>query len=614
MANDLLHYYEQELAFLRKSGEEFARTYPKVAGRLELEATKCEDPHVERLLEGFAFLAARVHHRIDADFPEVSEALLSVLFPHYVRPIPSLSVARFHLDPDQGKLTTGLDLPRDTPLYSRPVDGVPCRFRTCYHTTVWPVEVEDASWGTPQDLDPPIRSREAVGAFRVALRCLSDNTFPELEMESLRLHLSGEGGLPTTLYELLLNNCVDILVRDPANPGRAEPVSLGASALEPVGFGDDETLLPPPRRSLALYSLLQDYFTFPEKYLFLDLAGLDALGGAGCRDRAELIFLISRFEQAERRETLANGVDRDTVQLGCAPVVNLFEKSSEPVLLNQRRHEYPVVADARRKRSTGIFSVNDVSAVQPDSEEPLRFSPFFSLNHGRSPDGETIFWQAKRRTAPQKEREGTSVYLSFVDRSGHLRHPERDAVTARLTCFNGDLPSRLPFGNENAGDFELPGGGPVQRVSALVKPTAPVQPPLGKPQLWRLISQLSLNYTSLVDGGGEGLRELLHLHNVQESLAMEKQVQGIHEVHGEPCYSPIESEHGVAFARGHRVEVELDEDQFVGGGVYLFASVLERFLGRFVSLNSFSMLAARTLQRKEVMKEWPPRSGSKALL
>lgn len=614
MADDLLHYYEQELAFLRRAGEDFARKYPKVAGRLELEPTKCEDPHVERLLEGFAFLAARVQHRIDDDFPEVSEALLNVLFPHYVRPIPSLSLVQFHLDPDQGKLTTGLEIPRGTALYSKPVDGVPCRFRSCYDTTVWPVEVKEARWGTPQDLDPPVRSREAVGSLRVELGCLSDNTFPELEMDSLRLHLSGEGGLPTTLYELLLNNCVDILVRDPANPGKTEPVSLGASALEPVGFEEDETLLPPPRQSLALYSLLQDYFAFPEKYLFLDLQGLDALERAGCRERAELVFLISRFEQAERRETLANGVDRDTVRLGCTPVVNLFEKTSEPVLLHQRRHEYPVVADARRKQSTGIFSVNEVSPVQPDTEEALRFRPFFSLDHGRAPDGETIFWQAKRRDGPHEVREGSSVYLSFVDRSGHLRHPERDAVTARITCFNEDLPSRLPFGKDDAGDFELPGGGPVQRVSALVKPTPPVQPPLGKPQLWRLISQLSLNYTSLVDGGGEGLRELLHLHNFQDSLALEKQVQGIRELRAEPCYSHIESEHGVAFARGHRVELELDEDQFVGGGVFLFASVLERFLGRFVSLNSFSMLAARTLQRKELMKEWPPRSGSKALL
>jgi type VI secretion system protein ImpG len=192
-------------------------------------------------------------------------------------------------------------------------------------------------------------------------------------------------------------------------------------------------------------------------------------------------------------------------------------------------------------------------------------------------------------------------------------HPDLDAVTARLTCFNADLPSRLPFGDAR-GDFEMPGGGPIAKISTLVKPTAVVQPPLGKPQLWRLISQLSLNYVSLHDGGAEGLRELLLLHNFAESAAAEQQIDGIRDVRGSPCYARIASEHGITFARGHRVEIDFDEDRFAGSGVYLLASVLERFLGMYVSLNSFCVLVARSLQRKELLREWPPRAGSKALL
>ncbi len=614
MRDDLLHYYEQELAYLRRMGSEFAQKYPKVASRLELEADKCEDPHVERLLEGVAFLAARVHLRIDDDFPEISEALLNVVFPHYVRPIPSLSLVQFHLDPEQGKLTTGLEIPRHTALYSRPVGGVPCRFRTCYDTTLWPIRVQDAEWRAPHQLDPPVRSREAVGALRVELECLPDVTFEDLEMDRLRVHLRAESGLAATLYELLLNNCVSILLRDPdARPGK-EPVVLPPSALEPVGFGEDETLLPPPRRSLGIYAILQEYFTFPDKFFFLDLTGLERLRGAGFGSRAELVFLISRFEREDRTDGLVAGVGPETIRLGCTPVANLFEKSSEPVLLTHRRHEYPVVADVRRREATGIYSVDEVSAVDARSREPVRFRPFFSLNHGRNGDEKAIFWQVKRRRAGWRADQGTGVYLSFVDLDSQMVRPDRDAVTARLTCFNGDLPSRLPFGDSAEGDFEMPGGGPVDRVVALVKPTAPVEPPLGKPLLWRLISQLSLNYTSLVDAGGEGLKELLRLHNFSDSLAVDKQIQGIHHLSSEPCYSRIESEHGLAFARGHRVEVEFDEEHFVGGGVFLFASVLERFLGRYVSLNSFSVLAARTRQRKELLKEWNPRAGSKALL
>ncbi len=614
MRDDLLHYYERELAFLRRTGAEFGRKYPKVASRLELEPTKCEDPHVERLLEGFALLAARVHLKIDDDFPEISEALLGVVFPQYVRPVPSLSLVQLHVDPDQGGLTTGFTLPRGSPLYSRPVQGVPCRFRTCYDTTLWPVQVRDAEWTAPHQLSPPVRDRDAVAALRVELGCLPDVSFGKLGLDRLRFHLSADSGLASTLYELLLNNRLRVLVRDPEQRS-GKVVELPDDALRPVGFDDDETLLPPPRRSLGLYGLLQEYFVFPDKFFFVELSGLERLRKAGFRKRAELVFLISSFERAERRDALANGVNRDTFRLGCTPAVNLFDKASEPVHVTQRRHDYPIVADARRRDTTGIFSVNRVSAVAPGHDEPIAFKPFFALDHGRSENGEeAVFWQVKRRAKGWRPDHGTDVHISFVDRAGELVRPDRDAVTAHLTCFNEDLPTRLPFGNEAEGDFEVPGGGPVSRVVALVKPTPPVQPPLGKPQLWRLISQLSLNYVSLVDAGGEGLRELLRLHNFADSLSAEKQIHGIKRLSAEPCYSRIESDHGLAFARGHRVEVEFDEEEFAGGGAYLFASVLERFLGRFVSLNSFSVLAARTLQRKELMKEWNPRAGSKALL
>lgn len=224
-----------------------------------------------------------------------------------------------------------------------------------------------------------------------------------------------------------------------------------------------------------------------------------------------------------------------------------------------------------------------------------------------------MFWYAKRRPAGWRTDKGAEVYLSFVDLSNRMVHPDLDAVTARLTCFNGDLPSRLPFGDET-GDFELPGGGPVKRIVALVKPTEAVQPPLGKPQLWRLISQLSLNYLSLVDGGADALRELLRLHNFGEATAGDRQIEAISAVRSAPHYARVVGEYGVSFARGRRVEIDFDETQFAGAGLYLFASVLEHFLGLYASLNSFSVLAARSQQRRRPVREWAPRAGWKPLL
>ncbi len=612
MRDDLLFYYERELGFLRRMGAEFAQAYPKIAGRLQLEPTKCEDPHVERLLEGFAFLAARVHLKLDDDFPEISDALLNVLYPHYVRPIPSMTLVEFELDPEQGKVTSGLRIPRGSTLYSRPVAGTPCKFRTCYDTTLWPLTVGAAQWTTPDRLRPALRASDAAAALRLELRCLPDVTFATLDLDVLRFHVSGDSGMVYALHELLGNNCVRIIAREPGGGKNARSIELPASALTPVGFGEDEGMLPLPGRSFVGYRLLQEYFTFPEKFLFFDLEGFGRLRDAGFGDAVELVFLISPYERGDRKALLEAGVNERTFRLGCSPAVNLFEQTSEPILLEQRRQEYLLVPDARRRHSVTIFSVDDVVGTTPTAHDAIPFAPFYSHRHG-SADRSRIFWQSTRRAAGWRDDGGTDVYLSFVDTGARFTNPDADAVTARLTCFNADLPSKLPFGGETS-DFELKEPGPVRRITAMVKPTSVVQPPLGRPQLWRLISQLSLNYLSLVDGGGDQLREILRLHNFAESTAAEQQIGGIVGVSSEPTFARVASEHGLSFARGRRVRVEFDEEQYSGGSAYLLASVLERFLGLYASMNSFTILEAGTRQRRRPMRVWPPRSGWKALL
>jgi len=298
--DDLLAYYERELTFLRQMGAEFAERYPKIAARLLLEPDRCEDPHVERLIEAFAFLAARVHLKLDDDFPEITEALLSVLYPHYIRPIPSMTVVEFHLDPEQGKLSTGLHIPRGSVLYSRPVDGAPCKFRTCYDTTLWPVTVSEAQWTTPDRILPPIKAPDAMAVLRVELSCLPDVSFDKLEMRSLRFYLNGESNLVHALYELLCNHCRQIVARDLTPNTRRAPVVLPPDSLRPVGFSEDEAMLPYPRRSFVGYRLLQEYFTFPEKFFFLELKCLELLTAAGFKEKVEILFLISPFERVDR--------------------------------------------------------------------------------------------------------------------------------------------------------------------------------------------------------------------------------------------------------------------------------------------------------------------------
>ena len=611
MRDELLEYYESELSFLRQMGAEFADKYPKIASRLVLGPNGSEDPHVERLMEAFAFLAARIHLKIDDDFPEITESLLDVLYPHFLRPIPSMSVVEFNVDPEQGKLTTSLRIPRNALLYSRRVDGIPCKFRTCYETLVSPLRVSQARWRSPERLTPPLKAPDATAACSIELTCFPDVQFKALALKSLQFYLHGESNLISTLYELLFNNRMRIVLRNPDDP-RQRMVELPVDSLRAMGFRDDEAILPFPRRSFTGYRVLQEYFAFPEKFAFIELTNLEALGSDAFKNRAEIIFLISPFERVDREQALELGISEKTFKLGCTPIINLFPQTAEPILLERTSFENPIIPDARRRNAMEIFSIDDVVTTSPDRREVTRYEPFYSNHHGRAAKSQT-FWHATRRASTRPDDPGTEMYISLVDAGGAAAKTAAETMTVRCSCTNRDLPSRLPFGNEQ-GDFELEGGSAVKRIITLQKPTDTLRPPLRKGLQWRLISHLSLNYLSIVEEGRGALQEILRLYNFTDSTPLERQISGISKLGSKRHFARVISEHGISFARGIRVDIEFDEEMFAGSGVFLFASVLEYFLGLYASLNSFMQLVARTKQRKEVLREWRPRAGQRILL
>jgi type VI secretion system protein ImpG len=334
---------------------------------------------------------------------------------------------------------------------------------------------------------------------------------------------------------------------------------------------------------------------------------------AGFKDRAEIIFLISRFERTDRQQILEIGVSDKTVRLNCTPIINLFPQTAEPILLSHTTYDYPIVPDVSRQDSLEIFSVDEVVSVDPGSHEPIVFEPFYSYRHKTMREKKQTFWHAMRRPTTRRNSEAIDVHLSLVDLSAKPIRPNVDTVTVRLTCTNGDLPSRLPFGSER-GDLDLEGAAPIKRIVMLRKPTGTIRPPTGRHALWRLISHLSLNYLSLVEDGRDAFQHILRLYNFTDSAYIQKQIEGITHLESARHYARVISEHGISFARGTRVRMDLDEEQFVGGGVYLFASVMERFMALYVSLNSFSQLVVGTTQRREVLQQWPPRAGHKILM
>jgi type VI secretion system protein ImpG len=613
MREELLEYYERELAFMRQMGAQFAQKYPRVASRLLLEPDRCDDPHVERLIEAFALLAARVHLRIDDDFPEITSALLGIVSPHLLRPIPAMTVVECQLDPEQGKQTAGIHIPAGTQLATkRTFDGLPCRFHTSYPVELWPFSVAECEWRHPERLAQPVRVPGAAGAIRMRLECAPDVLFDKLNVRKLAFHLTGETNVVHTLYELLCRNCIAVFVRDPQQRG-GKLIKIAPSELRPVGFEEDEALLPYPKRSFEGYRLLQEYFTFSEKFLFFELNGLEAIAEAGCKDQAEILFYFSRFDRPERQQDLEIGVTSRTLRLGCTPIINLYSHTAEPILVTHTKHEYPVIPDVRHQETTEIFSIDNVLASNTSRRESIELDPLYSYRfEGRKVAGR-VYWHAVRRGNQLGEREPSTMHISLVDLDGTLTTPDAEVLTVRTTCSNFDLPSRLPFGAEE-GDFSAEDYPIVQKIIALRRPTPSFDPPDKKGQLWKLVSQLSLNYLSLAEEGVKALQEILRIHNFTDSSYFENQIGGILAMSSRPHFAIMQSEFGNIPARGTRVELEFDERQFVGGGVYLFANVLDRFLGSYTSMNSFCQLVARTNQRKEMLGEWSPRAGNKPLI
>lgn len=619
MRDELLWYYERELGYLRRLGAEYAQRYPKVAGRLQLEPTKCEDPHVERLLEGFAFLAARIHLKLDDDVSQVAESLLSIVAPQLVRPVPSLSIAEFVADPERATMPEGVTVPRGTLLRTRAVGGQRCTFRTAAPVQLWPLTVADARWMTPDALMPPVRASDAVGALRIELRAFPGIPLSSLSLETLKLHLQGDGALASTLHEVLCRDTTAVLVRaldvEGKRSGESARLELSPRVLTAGGFGADERLLEGGAETLAPYGLLQEYMALPAAFRSVRLAIGDAIRSSGAQSGVEIVILVGAFERGDRRAVLAAGVTRDTIRLGCTPVVNLYEHVAEPIMLTHRRDEYPLVPDAQQRVTTEVYAVTNVVGVPAGGGEATRYEPLYGLRHEMAVGGEVpVFWVARRHPAPERGPRASDISLAFVDRSGRTLQPRHDVVTARTLCFNGDLPSRLPVGDAR-GDFELVGGGPFARINALLRPTPSVHPRLGSALAWRLVSQLSLNHLSISEGP-EALRELLRLYDHGESPDIERQVLGIVNVQSEAVHARVAGLSrggGLALARGRRIDLELDEDNFAGDGAWLFASVLERFFALYASLNSFTQLTVRTRQRRRPLGEWAPRAGCRAL-
>ncbi|HEY0153302.1 MAG TPA: type VI secretion system baseplate subunit TssF [Longimicrobium sp.] len=589
---DLLSYYQAELSDLREAGVEFAREHPGVARRLELERDESPDPHVERLIESFAYLTARIQQQLDDEFPDAAAALLGVLYPHYTAPTPSTTVARFRVLEGQGKLTTGHGIRRGTPLVAHAPDGLLCRFRTCYPVTLWPVTVESAAIESADRVAAP---RGTQSILRIRMRGWGESP---PRPDSLCFYLGHELRSGAALYELLFAQATGVYVRS-GETGALIP--LPADSLRPVGFRRDEAMLYAPEHAHPAYRLLQEYFVNPHKFLFAEFTNLKAFVPPG--PEWELIVPLRRPAPEWLR------VSRDSFQLGCTPIINLFDRLTEPIRVDQRRSEYRLVPDVRRTTTTEVHTILKVSASSDPKNEAATYQPLYSFSHGNPA---RAYWNARRVPTPSRSVAGTDVLLSFVDLDFNPAFPSERTVWAHTLCTNRNLAEQLPPGQF----LEIEESAPLHGIDVLHTPTLQRDPPMAGATLWRLVSQLSLNHLSLEGPAGlRTLQEMLRLYNAAYgSPGSEQQASG---VTGIECRRVVRrAGHGEwrGMCRGTEITLTFDETCFAGTRAFLLASVLRHFLGLYAPINSFTQTIARGPEAGEEWKAWPPLTGEQSVL
>lgn len=618
----LLGYYNDELTYLRERGREFAAEFPKIAGRLGMEPGGTTDPYVERLLEGFAFLAARVHLRLDAEFPEFTQQLLQMVYPDHLAPLPAMAVVHFSPLLEEAALASGFELPRGTALHATRTRDIQtaCEFRTGQALRMWPLTITEARYfgsagalGTVQ-VD---RLSGVRAGLRISLRTSGGVAFDQLEIDDLMFYLPGALSTASRIYEQLLGNCVGLVVR-PKGGAAARSIYLSAESVRPGGFDPTEALLPNERRAFSGYRVLREYFAFPQRFLFFRLQELrDALRQCAGTE-VELIALFDRRDAA-----LDAAIDAEQFALNCVPVINLFPKRADRIHLKDSKHEHHVIVDRTRPLDYEVWGVTGVQGFGSGAKPERTFQPLFGEQHlPQEPAGAYYTVHRKPRVVASKQRRnrgrsdyyvGSETFLALVDSQQSPISSDLRQLEAMTLCTNRDLPLMVTPG-AGATDFTLDSGAPVSAIRLLAGPTRP-RAPASDALNWRLISHLSLNYLSLTDStdghGGEGahaLRGLLSLYANSNEQANERQLEGLKSIQSRPVTARLPVPGPVTFGRGLEITIACEEAAFEGTGLFLFGKVLEEFLASYVSINSFTETVIRSSERGEIMK-WPPRLG-----
>ena len=621
----LLRYYNEELRHLREMGAEFAQQFPKIASRLGLEGLEVADPYVERLLEGFAFLAGRIQLKLDAEFPRFTQRLLEMVYPQFLAPTPAMLMARLQPDLNDPALGQGITLPRGTVMHSQPgkAGTTACEFRSAHALTMWPLEITQVEYFT-QAADLPLTGqpeawRRYRSGLRIRLRCTAGLDFSQLTLDDLRLHCTGLDDVAFRLHALVGGQALGALVLPTRRPA-AWSEALEGDCIELAGFDDDQALLPETLHGFEGYRLLQEYFAFPHRFLFFDLLDLGQALRRHAETELDIVLLFKRLDTA-----LLQAVDVQSLALNCVPAVNLLERRCDRIHVSTDVSEFHVVPDRTRPMDFEVHTLTEVTGHGTGEDSTWRFLPFYNALHTEA-HGHAAYYTSQRqprllsqkqqRDGPRTAYIGTEVYLSLVDPQEAPFAVELRQVAVRALCTNRDLPVLMPVGNPK-GDLTLAESAPVKLVQVIKGPSRPMSALREAGLNWKLINQLSLNHLSLTDTsleqGAAALRQILQLYAPAGDAAAQRQIDGLRSVRLQPVVRRLPMPGPITFGRGVAVTVEVDDLSFEGASAFLLGCVLERFVARHVSLNGFTQLRLHSATQGDIL-QGRPRCGNRPIL
>ncbi|KWN84569.1 type VI secretion protein [Burkholderia ubonensis] len=622
----LLDYYNQELIYMRELATEFAHAHPKIARRLGMQAGEVADPYVERLIESFCFMAARMQIKLDAEFPRFTGRLLEVLYPNYVAPTPSMSVARLYPSRTEGNLADGFRIARGTAFAARVPAGekTACQFRSSQDVVLYPLEIADARLtGIPPDIPALDRyvpaGTQVRGALRLRLRTTGNASIADLKgLDRLPLYLAGDDQVASHLFELLHAGGIATITGAPgefATPGRPL-AAVTAEAVVHEGLGADQGLLPLTWSKFHGHNLLHEYFACPARFYFFALTGLEAGLRRVSGPEVEIVVLLN-----QPPERLANVVDASRFALFCTPVINLFPRHLDRIELSSGQTEFHLVPARLAPLDYEVYSVEAMYGQVAATSAELEFRPLYQTlndderNHGRyfSTRRESrLASDSARRYGTRTPYVGTEMFVSLVDQNEAPYGEDIRYLSVDALVTNRDLPSLVP--RDGVNDLTVAESAPLESVGLIRAPSVP-KPPFAERELaWRLIRQLNFNYLPLEEldhrPGGQGLRDLLRLFVAGDEADNRRQIESLIGVKTRPVTRKLPGAGPLVFGRGIECALTVDEPGFSGVSPYLFGVVLEHYLARHVSINVFTQTELHSVQRGRIAR-WPVRMGAR---